>query len=623
MEKPADSGGLDHLRESLQSPSDKPVVIIGSGTCSAVQGSREFLEVFRQKVEDMGASDRIEMRVTGCLGFCEIEPIVVVRQKEDVPGVLYHGVKPDDAAEILAATLENGKPVERLQYRNPATGNIVANENEIPFYNRQTRNLLATNFEVDPTRIADYIRIGGYGALQKALFSMDPEQIIESVKVSGIRGRGGGGFPTGRKWADARVQVADVKYIVCNGHEGDPGVYMDRTILESNPHSVIEGMTIGAHAVGASQGYIYIGAEFPKAVENFTGALDQARELGLLGENILGSDLSFDIRIYLGGGAYVCGESSAIIQSIEGKVGEPRAKHLHATEHGLWGKPTVLNNVETWANIPLIINKGGEWYSSIGTAKSKGTKIFSLIGNINNTGLVEIPMGMTLKEIIYDIGGGIPDDKTLKAIQIGGPSGGCVPGSMMELPIDYDELTNVGTMMGSGSMIVMDEDTCMVDVARYFTEFNLDESCGKCSSCREGNARTLEILGDICAGKGDETSIPLLEELSEHIRDSSLCGLGKTAPDPILTTLEHFRDEYLAHIEKQECPAKVCKALITYEIDPENCTGCTLCLKRCPVNAITGEKKKTHAIDQDTCTKCGTCRAVCKFDGVMVKTGGV
>jgi len=397
---------------------------------------------------------------------------------------------------------------------------------------------------------------------------------------------------------------------------------MDRTILESNPHSVIEGMTIGAFAVGANHGHIYIGAEFPVAVDNFSNALEQAREIGLLGENILGTDFSFDIKIYLGGGAYVCGESSAIIQSIEGKVGEPRAKHLHATEHGLWGYPTVLNNVETWANIPLIIDKGGEWYSTIGTEKSKGTKIFSLIGNINNTGLVEIPMGMTLKEIIFDIGGGIPNKRALKAIQIGGPSGGCVPESMIDLSIDYDELTRVGTMMGSGSMIVMDEDTCMVDVARYFTEFNLDESCGKCSSCREGSAQILDILNDICSGKGNESSILLLEELSDHVKDASLCGLGKTAPDPILTTLKHFREEYLAHIEKQECPAKVCKALIYYEIDPENCTGCGLCSRKCPVDAISGEKKEAHVIDGDICTKCGTCYAVCKFNAVMVKTGG-
>ena len=622
MNKLTSSKTLDELRKTLQKPSKKPLIIIGSGNCSAPQGSKETVDVFQKIIDKKKITDKIELRVTGCHGFCEIEPIVIVRLKGS-PGILYHGVKPEDAEEIINETLEKGKTVERLLYTDPSTGKKITHEDKIPFYLKQMRNLLANNIEIDPKKITDYIRIDGYSALQKTLFTLKPEEIIATVKTSGLRGRGGGGFSTGRKWEAAKKSISKKKYILCNGHEGDPGVYMDRTILESNPHSVIEGMTIGAFAVGSNHGYIYIGVEFPVAVENFAHALKQARELGLLGKNILGSNFDFDIKIYLGGGAYVCGESSAIIQSIEGKVGEPRAKHIHASEHGLWGYPTVLNNVETWANIPLIINKVADWYSNIGTEKSKGTKIFSLIGNIMNSSLVEIPMGMTIGEIIFDIGGGIPNGKKFKAVQIGGPSGGCIPSSLVDLPIDYDELDKVGSMMGSGSMIVMDEDTCMVDVARYFMEFNLDESCGKCSSCREGNARILEMLNDICSGKGNENSIPLLEELCEHVKETSLCGLGKTAPDPVLTTLKYFEDEYIAHIQKKECPAKVCKSLISYEINTKNCTGCGLCALKCPVKAITGEKKKPHTIDIDVCTKCGTCFGLCKFKAIEVNTGGV
>ena len=621
MERLADSKALDDLRERLQRPSGKLLIIIGSGSCGEAQGSLDVMNAFQESIDKRGMSEKIDLRIAGCLGFCEIEPIVVVRLN-GFPGFLYQHVRPDDVEEIITATIEEGKPVERLLYIDPETGNKVTHEDEIPFYKRQLRNLLASNIEIDPTKIWDYIRIGGYSALQKALFTMQPEEIIDTVKRSGIRGRGGGGFSTGRKWETARKFDAEKKYIIGNAHEGDPGVYMDRSIVESNPHSIIEGAIIGAFAVGATDGYIYIDIEFPIAIKHFSVALEQTREYGLLGKNILGTGLNFDMKVYLGGGAYVCGESSAIIQSIEGKVGEPRAKHIHATERGVWGYPTVLNNVETWANIPLIINKGAEWYANIGTEKSKGTKIFSLIGNITNSSQIEVPMGISIKEIVYDIGGGIPNDKAFKAIQIGGPSGGCIPASMSDLPIDYGELTRVGSMMGSGSMIIMDEDTCMVDVARYFTEFNLDESCGKCSSCREGTARVLDMLEDICTGKGDENTLPLLEELCEYIKDTSLCGLGKTSPDPILTTMKYFKDEYLAHIRDKECPAKVCKALIFYEINPENCIGCGLCAKKCPVEAISGEKKEPHVIDKDVCTKCGTCFATCKFNAVQVKTGG-
>ena len=618
MDKVTSSRALDELRDSLQTLSDKPLVIIGSGTCGEAQGSKAVAEVLQETITAKGM--QVEVRITGCLGFCEIEPIVVVRLK-GFPGFLYHKVKPEDVEEIISETLEKGKPVERLLYTCPDSGETVTYEDKIPFYQKQMRNLLANNIEIDPKSISDYIRVGGYGAVQKTLSSMQPEEVIETIAASGLRGRGGGGFSTGRKWGDAAKHEAEDRYVICNADEGDPGAYMDRNVLESNPHSVIEGMIIGAFAVGSNKGYIYVRAEYPLAIEHFTLALDQAKELGLLGKNILGMGFDFDVTVYRGGGAFVCGESSALIQSIEGKVGEPRAKHIHATERGLWGCPTVLNNVETFANVPLIINKGAEWYSKIGTDGSKGTKIFSLVGKIRNTGLVEVPMGMTIREIVFDIGGGIPKDKAFKAIQTGGPSGGCIPESLLDMSIDFDELTKAGSMMGSGGMIVMDEDTCMVDVARYFSEFNLDESCGKCTSCREGTARMLEILNDICEGKGDDGSLALLEELCGYVKDTSLCGLGKTAPNPVLTTLRYFRDEYDAHILKKECPAKVCKALISYEIDKEKCTGCTLCAKKCPAGAITGEAKSPHTLDKDVCTKCGICFEVCRFDAVHKRTG--
>ena len=621
MKKLTSSKDLDGLRKTLQKHQNKPLIIIGTGTCGTAQGSQAVVDAFQASIKKRDMVNKVELRIAGCLGFCEIEPIVVVRLN-GFPGFLYNKVVASDVEEILTKTVEKGNPVERLLYTDPTSSSTVKFENEIPFYKKQMRNLLASNIEINPKEISDYVQIDGYSALQKALFSRKPDDIIDSIKQSGLRGRGGGGFLTGRKWETAKNFVAEKKYIICNADEGDPGAYMDRNILESNPHSVIEGMIIGAFAVGSHHGYIYVRAEYPLAIDNLSTALDQAMELGLLGKNILGSGFDFDIQIYRGGGAFVCGESSALIQSIEGKAGEPRAKHIHATEHGLWGCPTVLNNVETWANIPLIINKGAKWYASIGTEKSKGTKIFSLVGKIRNTGLVEVPMGMTIREIVFDIGGRIPDNKAFKAIQTGGPSGGCIPESLIDLPIDFDELKKVGSMMGSGGMIVMDEDTCMVDIAKYFTAFNLDESCGKCTSCREGNAQMLEILEDICAGKGDENSIPLLEELSEYIKETSLCGLGKTAPNPVLTTLKYFKDEYIAHIQNKECPAKVCKALIFYEINSKDCIGCGICAKKCPVNAITGEKKKPHVIDKEICTKCGTCIATCKVNAIQVKTGG-
>ncbi len=619
MKKLSNPKELEKLRKTIQNRRDpnKPVVTICGGTGCQASGCEHIIETFKKEIIKQSLQEKIDVRITGCHGFCEKGPLVVIYPSK----IFYPMVKSKDVSRIISETVVNNKVIEELLYVDPSSGERITYEDDIPFYKKQTRTIFGSNGKIDPKNIEDYIAISGYSALEKVLPSMKPQDVIDEVKKSGLRGRGGGGFRTGQKWESCSKAKGKQKYIICNADEGDPGAYMDRSILEGNSHSVIEGMILGAFAIDSNHGYIYVRAEYPLAVKHFSIALNQARKLGLLGKNILNSGFDFDIKIYQGGGAFVCGESSALIQSIEGNVGEPRAKHIHATERGLWDCPTVINNVETWANIPLIINKGAKWYASIGTEKSKGTKIFSLVGKINNTGLVEVPMGMTIKEIVFDIGGGIPNDKEFKAIQTGGPSGGCIPRSLMDMPIDFDELKRAGSMMGSGGMIVMDEDTCMVDVARYFMEFNLDESCGKCSSCREGNARMLEILEDICVGKGNENSIPLLEELSEYIKETSLCGLGKTAPNPVLTTLKYFKDEYLSHIQKKECPAKVCKPLIFYEINSEDCTGCGMCAKKCPVNAITGEKKKPHTIDKDICTKCGTCIATCKFNAIQVKTG--
>ena len=524
-----------------------------------------------------------------------------------------------DVADIVNKTVMQGEVIEKLLYRDPATSETVMKEEDVPFYKKQKRLVFGSNGIIDPTQIESYMAIGGYSALAKALSEMSPEGIIDEVKKAALRGRGGGGFMAGTKWEGCRKAHGSLKYIIANGDEGDPGAYMDRSLMEGNPHSVVEGMIIGAYAIGASHGYIYVRNEYPLAVVHLTMAIESAREAGLLGKNILGSNFSFDISINKGGGAFVCGESSALFASIEGRAGEPRAKYVHAVEKGLWDKPTVLNNVETWANVPLIINKGADWYASIGTEKSKGTKIFSLVGKINNTGLVEVPMGMTLREIIYDIGGGIPNGRKFKAVQTGGPSGGCIPESLLDLPVDFDKLYEVGSMMGSGGMIVMDDHSCMVDVAKYFLDFLQEESCGKCVPCREGVRRMREILEDICAGKGTEGDIELLEKIATGVADGSLCALGGSAPNPVLSTIRYFRDEYDAHIKDHRCPAGVCKALITYSIDPEKCTGCGLCVKVCPTQATSGEKKKAHTIDNNKCTRCGACIESCKFDAINVK----
>jgi len=583
------------------------------GTGCRASGAEAVVDAFKDEIERRELQINVELKETGCHGFCERGPLVVIRPKR----VFYQRVRPEDVSEIVSETALRGNVIDRLLYVDPATNEKIIYEPEVPFYKKQTRTIFGANGEIDPTDIEDYIAVGGYSALSNTLFQMVPQEIIEEVKRSGLRGRGGAGFPTGRKWQSCRDAEGDIKYVICNADEGDPGAYQDRSLLEGNPHSVLEGMIIGAYAIGSHDGYIYVRNEYPLAVRHARIAIEQAMDYGLLGENILGSGFDFTVTINKGGGAFVCGESSALMASLEGRIGEPRAKYVHATDKGLWDSPSLLNNVKTWTNVLLIINKGADWYSQIGTAGSKGTMIFSLVGKINNTGLVEVPMGITLREMIYDIGGGIPNGKKFKAVQTGGPSGGCIPEQYLDTPVDFDELTKLGSMMGSGGMIVMDEDTCMVDIARYFIEFLKGESCGKCIPCREGLNRMSEVLNKITQGKGKREDLDTLEDLAGILKNGALCALGTSAANPVLSTLGYFRDEYITHIDERRCPAGVCRELIQYSIDPEKCEGCLRCLRACPTSAISGEKREPHTLNQGMCIKCGACYDVCKFGAVI------
>ena len=610
-------------------------IVVGMATSGIAAGADKVYAALNEEIKKRKLS--YILAKTGSMGMDFIEPLVDVIEK-DKPRLSYGKMTPAKVPQLLEqiikGNIDNIKPIYRTDEENV----IIKNEkyeylkgkvpeylkdvpkiSELPFYKKQVKIVTRNCGIIDPANIEEYIARGGYFALQKALSTMTSDAIVEDVIKSGLRGRGGGGFPAGKKWQSCRSAQGDIKYVICNGDEGDPGAYMDRSVMEGDPHSVIEGMIIGAYAIGAQEGFIYVRNEYPLAVANLAQAIEEARSHGLLGKNIFDTNFNFDIKISKGAGAFVCGESTALMASLEGKAGEPRAKYIHTVEHGLWDRPSNLNNVETWVNVPVIITRGGKWFSEIGVPHSTGTKVFSLVGKINNIGLVEVPMGIPLKDIIYDIGGGIPSGKQFKAVQTGGPSGGCIPAAMMNLPVDFDSLWEAGSMMGSGGMIVMDEKTCMVDLARYFIEFLVSESCGKCTPCREGVRRMNDILHDICAGKGKDGDVEILESMAKGIVDGSLCALGGSAPNPVLSTIKYFRQEYDAHILQKRCPAGVCRALIRYEISAKKCTGCGVCAKKCPMECISGKKKKAHKINQKKCIKCGVCMESCKFDAITVE----
>jgi NADH:ubiquinone oxidoreductase subunit F (NADH-binding)/(2Fe-2S) ferredoxin/Pyruvate/2-oxoacid:ferredoxin oxidoreductase delta subunit len=591
-------------------------ILVCCGPCCIANNSMEIVSGLKRRIEEEELSIEVipVVKSTGCSGLCEKGPIIRFLPDQ----LCYYKVKPSDVEEVFQKTILKKQEIERLMHLDPETGHRVRTQAENNFYKKQMKIALRNTGEIDPLEIQDYLDRGGYQALQKALTAMNPDDIISEVEHSGLRGRGGAGFPTGRKWRQCCRIEHFPKYVICNGDEGDPGAFMDRSILEGDPHSIIEGMIIGGYAMDSGQGFLYIRNEYALAISTMREAIRQARDRGFLGNDILGSGFSFDLQIIKGGGAFVCGESTALMASIEGNVGEPRAKYIRSVEKGLWGKPTLLNNVETWANIPEIISRGGEWFASIGTERSKGTKVFSLVGKVKNSGLVEVPMGITLRELIYDIGGGIAEDRKLKAVQTGGPSGGCIPEELLDLKVDFDSLEAADSMMGSGGMIVMDERTCIVDTTRYYLNFLAEESCGKCTPCREGIKRMLEIFNDITEGRACQKDVDLLLWLGESIKETALCGLGKSAPNPVLSTIKYFRDEYLEHINQKRCPAGICKKLTTFYIREEDCTGCGLCRKSCGVGAVSGKPRQAHSIDDSKCTRCGNCIDICRFHAVKI-----
>jgi len=614
---------LVKLREeliSLRDP-DRRCITICSGTGCLACESKGVVAAFADEINRQGLGHEVDIRATGCHGFCEHGPVVVILPEK----ICYLKVREKDVSEIVTKTLIEDEVIERFLYEDIEKGGRIVSIDEIPFYRHQHRILLANNANIDPTKIDDYVSIGGYSALAKVVFELGQEDVIQIIKGANLRGRGGGGFPAGVKWETTRDAPGEPKYVIVNADEGDPGAYMDRSLLEGNPHGILEGLMIGGYAIGAQEGYIYVREEYPLAIENTEMAISQARDYGLLGRNILGSGFDFDVFIHRGAGAFVSGESSALMRAIEGRVGEPWPKYIHTSIKGVLNKPSCLNNVETWANVPFIINNGAEWFQGMGTDGSKGTKIFSLVGHVNDTGLVEVPMGITLRDMIYRIGGGVPKGKKLKAVQTGGPSGGVIPEKLLDLKVDFDELSKVGSMMGSGGMIVMDEDTCMVDTARYYVDFLAHESCGKCVPCREGLRQMLAILNAITSGKGNGNDLEKLTDLAEVLQLASLCALGQTAPNPVLSTIRYFRDEYEAHIRDKRCPACVCKELIDYFIDPKKCTGCGLCEKNCPANAIVKSTDSIYSIQTEDCIKCGSCLLACpeKFGAVVKASEGI
>ena len=599
------------LRVNIKADTREKHILVCRGTGCTSSKSPEIIENFRKIIDEKGIQN-VRVIQTGCFGLCAKGPIVIIRPED----TFYAMVTPDDCREIIEKHIEKGEIVERLLCKD-VDNTMVNRLDELNFYKKQKRIALKNCGIIDPEQIDEYIAFDGYKALEQVLTSMSQDEVINEVTESGLRGRGGAGFPTGKKWLFTKQAEGDQKYVVCNADEGDPGAFMDRSILEGDPHSVLEAMEIAGYSIGADKGYIYVRAEYPIAVQRLQVAIDQAREYGLLGKNIFGTDFSFDIEIRLGAGAFVCGEETALLESIEGRRGQPRVKPPYPANSGLWGKPTLINNVETYANITRIILNGAKWYASIGTEKSKGTKVFALGGNVNNIGLVEVPMGTTLREIVFDIGGGIPNGREFKAAQTGGPSGGCIPKEHLDTPIDYESLSSIGSMMGSGGLIVMDDSKCMVNIAKFYLDFTVSESCGKCTPCRIGTKRMLEILDRMCEGKADEDDLYKLEKLALNIKKSAICGLGQTAPNPVLSTLKYFRDEYMEHIKYKKCRAGQCKALANIEIDPEKCKGCGICKRNCPVNAITGEPRQPHKIDPDVCIKCGTCVDKCPFKAIM------